>query len=628
MEQKRAFTSRVTPSSPLSGSVLRSPVVTLAALALAAAITAACSASGSRGNLADGASSSGSGSGAPVAATSSSTASGAGGGVVASGDTSGTGGGIALPAVGCSSDRHTVVDALGDVVETCSGLNGCDPGALTCDNACQGAIDNRLPVGCEYYATDMDQFSEGLCFAAFVANNWDVPVHIQVEYQGVPLPVADFARIPSGAGPSLTYGSYDPTAGLPSGQVAILFLAGSASSGTPCPVSAAVPAGAQIFQSTGVGSSFHITTDVPVVSYQINPYGGGSAAVTGASLLLPTSVWDTNYVAVTAAPYDPEINATGAGVNIAPSINIIAAEDGTQITLLPSVAVDGGGTLPAGAANALYTFTLDRGQQAQFTQPGDLTGTVIQSNKPIGLMAGHPCMRTPLGVGYCDHGEQMIPPVKALGNEYAGVMFRPRRDGRRRHLARGRRGRRDGAHLHGRRRRPLRDRRGGDGQLRDGRALRRQEPGRGPPLHALRVHERVAVGRREAGPPLRHHRLRRRRLRPRRAPPAVRQRLRVLRRPHLPGDQPRRHPRARPERAAPRRRPRLRGPARRAGRRSATTNGRASASSSTTSTTSATAPPAGTRSRARPPSASGSGAGGRPRPPSSPPTSRTGTRAG
>lgn len=28
--------------------------------------------------------------------------------------------------------------------------------------------------------------------------------------------------------------------------------------------------------------------------------------------------------------------------------------------------------------------------------------------------------------GFCDHGEQMIPPVKALGHEYVGVMHRPR----------------------------------------------------------------------------------------------------------------------------------------------------------------------------------------------------------
>jgi len=50
----------------------------------------------------------------------------------------------------------------------------------------------------------------------------------------------------------------------------------------------------------------------------------------------------------------------------------------------------------------------------------------VQADKPVGFMAGHPCMRTPYGVAYCDHGEQMVPPVQALGHRYVGVMYRPR----------------------------------------------------------------------------------------------------------------------------------------------------------------------------------------------------------
>jgi hypothetical protein len=35
-------------------------------------------------------------------------------------------------------------------------------------------------------------------------------------------------------------------------------------------------------------------------------------------------------------------------------------------------------------------------------------------------------MRMPIGMTYCDHGEQMIAPVRALGSKYVGVMYRPR----------------------------------------------------------------------------------------------------------------------------------------------------------------------------------------------------------
>ncbi len=198
--------------------------------------------------------------------------------------------------------------------------------------------------------------------------------------------------------------------------MAILFLAGLSNGMVPCPVTPATGMGGQLVGSSDIGYSFHVTADVPVVAYQINPYGGGQAAATGASLLLPTSVWDRNYVAVTAGLYDL----------YGPSMNIIAAEDGTEVVILPKVAIAGGGALPAGPLNVPYTFMLSQGQQAQFTQPMDLTGSIIAASKPVGFMAGQPCMRVPFGVEYCDHGEQMVPPVKALGSEYVGVMWRPR----------------------------------------------------------------------------------------------------------------------------------------------------------------------------------------------------------
>jgi hypothetical protein len=320
-------------------------------------------------------------------------------------------------AIGCSFDFHNVVDCLGNVVQTCTGTQGCDSSLGACADACQAAVNNKQSVGCEYYATDMDQYSANLCFAAFVANTWDTPAHITVDFAGSALPVASFAAIPKGSGPTLTYSPYNATAGLMPGEVVILFLAGTTGAvQVPCPNPTAMMTSQAQITGTGLGHSFHIKTDVPVVAYEINPYGGGHAAVTGASLLLPTSAWDTNYVGVTVTPFDL----------YGPSMNIIASQDNTHVTMLPKVAVMGGGGLPAGPANTQYKFTLNKGQMAQFTQNADLAGSIIQSDNPIGLMAGQPCMRWPVGVFYCDHGEQMVPPVKALGDEYVGVMYRPR----------------------------------------------------------------------------------------------------------------------------------------------------------------------------------------------------------
>jgi hypothetical protein len=315
----------------------------------------------------------------------------------------------------CSGDLHAIVDCDNNVVEQCGDSDACNSNTLTCTNACEAAEANQRSIGCDYYATSMDVLTHGNCFAAFVANTWTAPAHISVRHMGVDLPVGNFVRIPQGSGPSLSYAPYDPVAGLAPGEVAVLFLGGQAGAAPRCPFPSAVPVSS--FAGTGIGAAFQITTDVPVVAYQINPYGGGSAAVTAASLLLPTSVWDVDYVAV---------NVTPQGIAGAPSLNIVAKEDNTVVTVMPNATVNGGGGIPGGSAGAPLNITLNRGQHAQISQSTELTGSVVTATKPIGFMAGQQCMNMPVNTAFCDHGEQMIPPVRALGYRYVAASYRPR----------------------------------------------------------------------------------------------------------------------------------------------------------------------------------------------------------
>ncbi|HZO11713.1 MAG TPA: IgGFc-binding protein [Polyangiaceae bacterium] len=341
------------------------------------------------------------------------------GGAGASGG-SGMGGGITPPCNPiCSDDLHAVVDCEGTILTACNDDEGCDLETATCINACQASENAKRSVGCEYYAVQMDQLNAQACFAAFVANTWNTPAHISVERDGQPLAIETFAYLPIGFGPSLTYTPYDPVTGLMPGEVAILFLAGD--QGTPgpgspvCPVMSATPAGTQVV-GTGRGHGFRVQSDVPVVSYQINPYGGGSAAITGASLLLPTSAWGQDYLAMHAYHSGPHPT----------SFNVVAREDDTTVTLLPSANIDGGGGLPPGSANDDYTVTLAAGEYIQLTQESELDGSIVTSDKPVGFLAGARCSFVPSGVQACDHLEQMIPPVRALGHHYAGVSHRTR----------------------------------------------------------------------------------------------------------------------------------------------------------------------------------------------------------
>ena len=325
----------------------------------------------------------------------------------------------------CSNDLKSVVDCKGRVQATCTADQGCANGACIND-PCKAAEVSKSSYGCDYWALKTAQRpqADGACFAAFIANTWGKPVHLQVSYAGQMLPVAAFTAIPTGQGKSLTYQPYDAAAGLAVGQVAVLFLSRNDKGGSvvACPmgmhgigVETGVP-------GTGVGSAFHITSDVPVVAYQMDPYGGGQAGVTSATLLLPVSAWDTNYIAVNGYPSAEPDGYTGG----LPSLDVLAYQDNTQVTILPKADIAAGQGVAAAKAGVPSTYTLMAGQFLQITQTAELTGSPIQANLPIAVFGASAGMAVPLGQADIDSAQQQLPPVRALGHEYVAVRYRGR----------------------------------------------------------------------------------------------------------------------------------------------------------------------------------------------------------
>jgi len=322
----------------------------------------------------------------------------------------------------CSGDLHQVL-CNGMVVQTCGADQGCAMGQ--CVAACDAAKANQSTVGCDYYTIDPDAYSadDGDCFAAYIANTWGSDVHITVDFGGKPL-APTFMYVPSGSGQSITYTPLSNGA-LPSGQVAIVFLANTTSAPVQCPkgVAAAYTAADAAQHGTGIGQSFHITTDRPVVAYDIYPYGGGDSAITAATLLVPTSAWDTNYVAADAY--------TGMSGAFEPWIAVVAQQDNTQITISPTASLIAGGTVQGTPAGMPHTWTINHGQVLQFTQSdgSEVNGSPIQSNAPVAVFGGITCMDVPTGSSACDAGHQQLVPVKALGHEYVYARYRDRYPG-------------------------------------------------------------------------------------------------------------------------------------------------------------------------------------------------------
>ncbi len=306
----------------------------------------------------------------------------------------------------CSGDLQAVVDCTGAVVKTCPADQGCGPN-LECVPACEAANAGKSTIGCEYY-TRAGWYG---CFAAYVLNSWNAPVSIAVDNGGGSFDASAFARIPTGNGQAITYAPL-PGGMLPPNEVAILFLAGSG-----------CPGGVQPLGSFG-DKPMHITTSAPVVAYDIDPYGGGASAVTSASLLLPTSAWDTNYVAVAPWPFGPNSQN--------PRLTIVAAESDTKVTINPVASIEGGyvngASVPGTPANTPATYTLQKGESLHFEQQAELTGSAILSDKPIGVIGSSGCIN--IDACCCDGAHQQIPPVRALGSEYVAVRYRNRVEGK------------------------------------------------------------------------------------------------------------------------------------------------------------------------------------------------------
>jgi hypothetical protein len=296
----------------------------------------------------------------------------------------------------CSSDLHYVL-ACGSnqVVQTCTGNTGCGPGG--CIDACQAAAASKSSIGCDYYAIPPDAWTHGSCFAAFVANNWSSDMKVTLTYKGNTIDATPYSYLPKGSGTSITYQAI-PSTGIPAGSMAIVFINQQPSSdqfyvGCPAGTKIAITNADVASKSTSKGNAVEVTTSVPATVYDIYPYGGQLSYMPSATLLLPTTAWDTNFVATTMSE-DPSSFGNAGQV---PGIDFVAQQDGTQITLLPTENITAANGVAGATKNSPVTYNLNKGEQLRImqgvdTNGNDLSGSIVQSNYPIGVWGEHFCM--------------------------------------------------------------------------------------------------------------------------------------------------------------------------------------------------------------------------------------------
>lgn len=289
---------------------------------------------------------------------------------------------------GTSQDSSTDEGAEGGVKFDIGGMpdGGVDTGeeGPVIPETCDQAATADTTVGCLFYAVDLDQNGplENDQYAVAVSNvQLDDPATVSIEKK--------------------VGGAWQVVAGPQVIAPLDLF---------------AFPLPNNNQQSSGIKAdgTYRVSSDVPVIAYQFNPYIMGSAS-SDASMLYPVTSWD----------YINQVVHWGDGYGRG-YITIVAAEDGTMVEVTPAVATMAGAGVPAGNVGQPFMIALNEGEIAEVMVAAEntqLTGTKVVSDEahPIAVFSGHECAWIPLNVVACDHIEEQLSGVRLWGTEFAAA---------------------------------------------------------------------------------------------------------------------------------------------------------------------------------------------------------------
>ena len=359
-------------------------------------------------------------------------------------------GGSAPGGTKCASDLRSIIDDSGAVIRQCSSDQGCESGK--CVPVCDAVARSNGSIGCDFLALETTYlYSAGnaghalddLCYAVMLTNAWSRPAKFSVSRAGKTFDLGTFARVLKGTAPNVSYEPV-PDTGLPPNEVAVLFLSGrpqSTGHALECPTTAVAVAQGTAIAGAGRGSAFHIVSDTPLSAYDILPYRSKPIGGMGpsASLLLPTPTWGTNYLALAPQVYGSFDGRNEMNVG-QPWLALVARQDATTVRVAAKAPLPGGNGLASAPKDTVVEYTLAAGEAIQwidkvdelnitmrpdYKQPSDPSGAVIESDKPIGLWAGHTLMPVVSATsGYGLHFQsvhQQMAPIRALGSEYVGA---------------------------------------------------------------------------------------------------------------------------------------------------------------------------------------------------------------
>lgn len=265
-----------------------------------------------------------------------------------------------------------------------------------CVSKCELAEIFQTSVGCVYYAVDANndpiESYDSQPYAVVVSNVDDTDtanVEIQTRQAGVWTTIQSFMVPPN------TLHQFD----LPDRHVN--------------------------YTNVNLAGAYRVVSNSPIIAYQFQPINGQTSFTSDASLLIPTSALDRFYYNVGWG--EPSYGNA--------QLNIVVAEDNTQVTVTPSTATVAGGSIPALAAGVAYTFptTYNAGDiiqlEAQGGGPTGLSGTYITGTKTLAVFSTHWCANIPQQVCCCDHLEEQLFGLQRWGKKHVASRHSVRSSG-------------------------------------------------------------------------------------------------------------------------------------------------------------------------------------------------------
>ncbi|MBI5325249.1 MAG: hypothetical protein HZB41_08265 [Ignavibacteriae bacterium] len=183
------------------------------------------------------------------------------------------------------------------------------------------------------------------------------------------------------------------------------------------------------YSELSLKKSIEIISDVPITIYAFN----SQYTTSDSYAAIPVNYWGKEYVIISMpndqykTQYDPNDLDSSYIKPRSSEFMIMAAFDNTTVEFQPKAITRGGKQI-----NTKYSLTLNKGDcylvQSYLAGRGyaDLTGTIVRSDKPIGVLSGH--VRTAIPQNDWpsndkDHLCEMLMPTSAWGKEFVSVPF-------------------------------------------------------------------------------------------------------------------------------------------------------------------------------------------------------------